>query len=298
LSTIDYVHKTFTSDVKKIQQVSVEAIKKSDTNIKESISAVAKSSREKIDSALTKTTAVIVGAATAAIAVHAINKQDKQDKKTQKKTQKKTSENELSVDVEENVTILSQWFELFTQKISGSVHKSEGDIVQEVTKATEHAEQEISEIITTARNDFVKRLTLQNLDQESFNYACKHYEESLESVRVTIVSEIFEVKKIAIHAHTSSNIQELDTQLIELTKTSSERIKVALGSSVVITHKAPSGTTSSTKKSEAVLQIEVKEDEDSIVVGEEEIDYDRKEATITTHQKGKTGKTKTEKGKR
>jgi hypothetical protein len=297
LNTIDYVHKTFTSDVKKIQQVSVESIKKSDTNIKENVSSIIKSSHEKIDSALTKTTAVLVGAATAAIAVHAINKQDKlEEKKTQKKTQKKNSDNELSVDAKENVIVLSQWFELFTKKISGSVHKSEGDIVQDVTKVTENAEQEISEIITTARNDFVKRLTLQNLDQESFNYACKHYEESLESVRITIVSEIVEVKKLAIHAHTSGNIQELDTQLIKLTKTSSERIKVAMGSSVVITHKNQQGASAS-KKSEPVLQIEV-EEEDVDVVGEEEIDYDRKESVVTTHQEGKIDKKKTEKGKR
>lgn len=284
LTTIDYVHDTFSTDVKKIQQVSIEAVKKSDTNIKETISSVIHTSHEKIDTALTRTTATVIGVATAALAVHAINKQEK-------KPEKKTSHGELSVDVEENITVISKWFELFTKRISGSVQKSEGDVVQNVTSVTEHAEQEITEIISTARNDFVKRLSLQNLDQESYNYACKHYEESLESVRVSIVTEIVEVKKVAIHAHTTGNVQELETKLTKLTETSNERIKVAMGSSVVISHKAQPTTSSSGKKTEAVVQIEVKESDD-IVIGEQDIDFSRKESTITTHDETK----KSEKG--
>lgn len=288
LTTIDYVHDTFSTDVKKIQQVSIEAVKKSDTNIKETISSVIHASHEKIDTALSRTTATVIGVATAALAVHVINKQEKQE---EKKPEKKTSHGELSVDVEENITVISKWFELFTKRISGSVQKSEGDVVQNVTSVTEHAEQEITEIISTARNDFVKRLSLQNLDQESYNYACKHYEESLESVRVSIVTEIVEVKKVAIHAHTTGNVQELETKLTKLTETSNERIKVAMGSSVVISHKAQPTTSSSGKKTEAVVQIEVKESDD-IVIGEQDIDFSRKESTVTTHDETK----KSEKG--
>lgn len=283
LNTIDYVYKSFTTDSKKIQQISIEAIQKSNNNMKERINSVTKCSHEKIDSALTKTTATVVGAATA-IAVHSIQKKNKQE-------EKKSQKNKLSVDVEENALVLSQWFELFTLKISGFVQKSNGDVVQNVTDATEQAEQEITEIITTARNDFVQRLTLQNLDQESFNYACKHYEESLELVRVTIITEIVEVRKIAIHAHASGSIQEIETKFIKSNKTLNKRIKVAMGSSVIITENVHQGTSN---QSEPILQIEV-QDDDAIVIGEEEIDYDRKEeTTITTHQE----KTKIDKGER
>ncbi|CEP07259.1 hypothetical protein [Parasitella parasitica] len=280
LATIDYVHETFAANVKKIQEVSIEAVSKTETtNIKESISTVIRTSHEKIDTALTRTTATVIGAATAAIAVHAASKQDKKQQET------KSSEGKLSVDVDENVTVISKWFELFTKRVSGSVvHKTDEsvDVVQNVTAVTEHAEQEITEIISTARNDFVKRLSLQNLDQESYNYACKHYEESLESVRVSIVTQIVEVKKVAIHAHTTGNVQELEAKLTKLSETSNERIKVAMGSSVVISHKAQSGAASSCgKKAEAVVQIKVKED-DAIVVGDQDIEFGRKESTTTT----------------
>ncbi|RCI07331.1 hypothetical protein CU098_005261 [Rhizopus stolonifer] len=245
LSAIDYVHKTFTTDVKKIQQVSIEAIHKSDTNIKESISSASKY-------------------------------------------------NELSVDVDENVTVISQWFELFTKKVASSVHNKDADIVQTINSITEHAEQEISEIISVARNDFIKRLSYQNLDQESYTYACNHYEESLQSVRVTIISEITEVKKVAIHSHSTGNIQELETHLAKLSQTSSERIKVAMGSSVVVKQKVQD-TVDTSKKSDGALQIEFKDDD--IVVGEEEVDYDRKQTVVSSHKEEKNEKDKTEKVK-
>ncbi|KAI8644598.1 hypothetical protein BD408DRAFT_441591 [Parasitella parasitica] len=286
LATIDYVHETFSTDVQKIQQVSVEAVNKSETtNIKETISAAIHASHEKIDTALTRTTATVIGVATAAIGAHAVSKQEK------KQEGSKSSHAGLSVDVDENVTVISKWFELFTKRVSGSVLHGEGDVVQNVTAVTEHAEQEITEIISTARNDFVKRLTLQNLDQESYNYACKHYEESLESVRVSIVTEIVEVKKVAIHAHTSGNVHELETKLTKLTETSNERIKVVMGSSVVISHKDQSGSASSSsgKKAEAVVQIEVKDSD--VVVGKQDIDFGRKESSVTvTHEQEKTKK--------
>lgn len=295
LSTIDYVHETFSADVHKIQQVSVEAVHKSDTtHIKETISSVIRTSHEKIDTALTRTTAAVIGVATAAIAVHATQKQE--DKKQAPTAT--TTHGELSVNVDENVTVISKWFELFTKKISDSVHAQQGaDVAQNVTAVTEHAEQEITEIISTARNDFVKRLSLQNLDQASYNYACKHYEESLESVRVSIVTQIIEVKKVAIHAHTTGNVQELESKLTQLTQTSNESIKVAMGSSVVISHKAQPTTTATTttagnNKTESVVQIEVKDSED-IVIGEQDVEFDRKESTVTTtHEQEKVKKGK------
>lgn len=282
LSTIDYVHATFAADVKKVQQVSVEAVHKSDTNIKETLASVIRTSHEKIDTALTRTTAAVIGVATAAIAVHAAQKQE--DKK----------HDELSVNVDENITVMSKWFELFTQKVSDSVTHAQGgsDVVQQVSAVTEHAEQEITDIISTARNDFVKRLSLQNLDQASYTYACKHYEESLETVRVSIVTQIVEVKKVAIEAHTTGNVHTLQSKLTQLTQSSHESIKVAMGSSVVISHKAqPSATSTSTaagKKTESVVQIEVK-DSDAIVIGEQDIEFDRKEF-IQEQEKIKKGK--------
>lgn len=288
ISSVDYVKETFTTDVVKIQQVSVEAVKKSDTNIKESLSTVVRNSRVKIDSYLTRATAAVVGVATAAITVHAISKHEKEEEKKQE------SHDELSVDVHDNVKVISQWFELFTKRISDSVRHSEGDVVQNVNVISQHAEQEITDIITTARMDFIKRLSHENLDQESYDYACKHYEESLETVRVSIISQVSEVKKVAITAHTSGNTQILESELSKLTATSHESIKVAMGSSVVITHKTQeTGTVANKTNTGSVLQIEVKEDEE--VLGEQEIDFERKENTVAIHEEEKIEKKKTEK---
>ncbi|KAG1252870.1 hypothetical protein G6F68_011592 [Rhizopus microsporus] len=170
LTTLDYVHETFTSDVKKVHQVSVEAVKKSETNVKESISSVFESSRSKVDSFLTRTAAVVVGTAAAAVAVHAIDKKKHKEEKAEKKTGSK-SEGQFSLTVRENVKAISLWFELFTQRISSSVRKQEGNVVEHITSVSKHAEQEISEIIAAARTDFVKRLSHENMDKEAYDYA-------------------------------------------------------------------------------------------------------------------------------
>lgn len=288
-SSIDYVKETFTADVKRIQQLSVEAIKKSDVNVKERITEVISTSHQKIDSHLTQATAAVVGVVTAAIAVHAIKKHEKEEKK-------KEEHGELSVDVHDNVKVISKWFELFTKRISESVRHSQENVIENVNTITEHAELEISEIITTARTDFIKRLSRENLDQESYNYACKHYEESLESVRVSIISQVSEAKKVAIEAHTSGNTEILETKLSKLTTTSQESIKTAMESSVVITHKTQEvGAISNKTNAGSVLQIEVKEDEE--VLGEQDIEFERKEQSVTVHEEERIDK-KTEKGKK
>lgn len=292
ISSIEYVQKTFTTDVKKIQKVSIEAIRNSDTNIKETVTTAVRSSHEKIDTYLTRVTASVIGVATAAIAIHAVNKNEKkEDKKTE-------VHNEWSVDVKDNVNVLTKWFELFTKRVSEKVRYTGGDVVQNITTETEQAEQEITQIITTARTDFIKRLSHENMDQESYDYACKHYEESLEKVRISIISQVTEVKKIAIHAHNTGNIQVLESELTKLTVTSTESIKVAMGSSVVITHKTQPTDKSSTTNAGSVLHIEV-QDDNSIVLGEEEIEFERKEQSVVTHEKKKLEeKKKTEKGKK
>ncbi|CAO3687991.1 unnamed protein product [Rhizopus microsporus] len=290
LTTIDYVQETFTTDVKKIQEVSVEAVKKSETNVKESISSVIESSRSKIDSFLTRTAAVVVGAATAAMAVHTIKKKHDEDKKTAKTETK--PQDQWSLTAEENVKAISQWFELFTQRVSTTVRQQQGDITQHITSVTEHAEQEISNIIATARNDFVKRLSHENLDQEAYNYAVSHYEESLESVRSSILVEITEVKKVAIEAHTTGKVEILDIELGKLVNESSERIKVAMGSSVSITHKTQSEHASGNAGS--VVHIEVKDDQE--VIGEEGIDVEKKQESVVVEHKDKVQETKHQSG--
>lgn len=287
ISSIEYVQKTFATDVEKIQTVSIEAIKKSDTNIKETISTAVQSSREKIDSYLTRVTASVIGVATAAIAVHAIKKHEEQEKKTE-------VHNEWSIDVKDNVSVMSKWFELFTKRISDSVYHDEGDVVEKINSVAEHAEQEITQIITTARTDFIKRLSHENLDQESYNYACKHYEESLETVRVSIITQVAEAKKVAIHAHTTGNTQILETELTKITVISTETIKVAMGSSVVITHKAKPTTSTSTNAG-SVLEIEVKDD-NAIVLGEENVEFERKQQSAITHEVQKVEDKKIQKG--
>ncbi|KAG1082665.1 hypothetical protein G6F42_022494 [Rhizopus arrhizus] len=68
-----------------------------------------------------------------------------------------------------------------------------------------------------------------------------------------------------------------------------------MGSSVVISHKAQPTTTATTttagnNKTESVVQIEVKDSED-IVIGEQDVEFDRKESTITTtHEEEKVKK--------
>ncbi|CEG67486.1 hypothetical protein RMATCC62417_03911 [Rhizopus microsporus] len=291
LTTIDYVQETFTTDVKKVQEVSVEAVKKSETNVKESISSVIESSRNKIDSFLTRTAAVVVGTATAAMAVHAIKKKHDEDKKVAKKTETK-SQDQWSLTAQENVKAISQWFELFTQRVSTTVRQQQGDITQHITSVTEHAEQEISDIIATARNDFVKRLSHENLDQEAYNYAVSHYEESLESVRSSILVEITEVKKVAIEAHTTGKVEILDIELGKLVNESSERIKVAMGSSISITHKTQSEHASGSAGS--VVHIEVKDEQE--VIGEEEIDVEKKQESVAIEHKDKAQETKHQSG--
>ncbi|KAI8376915.1 hypothetical protein BD560DRAFT_445435 [Blakeslea trispora] len=286
LLAIDHAHETFNTDVKKIQEVSIEAIKKSDANIKHTVSSVVESSKEKIDSALTKTAAAVIGTATAAMAVHAIKKHNKAE---EKKTEKK--HNELSVGVDQNVVVISQWLELFVKNVTESVRVKQENAIEKVTRITEQAEQEISEMITVARTDFIKRLSHQSLDQEAYDFACKHYEESLETVRVTIISEIVEVKKAAIHAHSTGNIQEFETHVTKLTTTSNERIKAAMGSSAVLKHKIDANASSS-KKNEAQVQIEF--DSDDVMIGEEEVEFERKESVVNTHKEEKIDKTKTE----
>lgn len=290
LLAIDHAHETFNTDVKKIQEVSIEAIKKSDANIKHTVSSVVESSKEKIDSALTKTAAAVIGTATAAMAVHAIKKHNKAE---EKKTEKK--HNELSVGVDQNVVVISQWLELFVKNVTESVRVKQENAIEKVTRITEQAEQEISEMITVARTDFIKRLSHQSLDQEAYDFACKHYEESLETVRVTIISEIVEVKKAAIHAHSTGNIQEFETHVTKLTTTSNERIKAAMGSSAVLKHKIDANASSS-KKNEAQVQIEF--DSDDVMIGEEEVEFERKESVVNTHKEEKIDKTKTEQGKK
>ncbi|KAI8351202.1 hypothetical protein EDC96DRAFT_292308 [Choanephora cucurbitarum] len=286
LLAIDRAHETFNTDVKKIQEVSIEAIKKSDTNVKDTISSVVETSKEKIDSALTKTAAAVIGTATAAMAIHAIKKDNKAE---EKKTE--TKQNELSVGVDQNVSVISQWLELFVKNVTKSIRLKQENAIEEVTHITEHAEQEITEIISIARNDFIKRLSHQNLDQEAYDFACKHYEESLESVRVTIVTEIVEVKKAAIHAHSTGNIQEFETHVIKLNDTSNQRIKAAMGSSVVLKQKV-NNTSSLSKNNNAHVQIEF--DEDDVLIGEEELEFERKESIVDTHKEEKINKTKTE----
>ncbi|KAI9267080.1 hypothetical protein EDC94DRAFT_692320 [Helicostylum pulchrum] len=289
ISSIEYVQKTFTTDVKKIQKISIEAIKNSDTNVKETVATAVHSSHEKIDTYLTRVTASVIGVATAAIAIHAVNKNEKKEDK------KAEVHNEWSVDVKDNVTVLTKWFELFTKRVSEKVRYTGGDVVQNITTETEQAEQEITQIITTARTDFIKRLSHANMDQESYDYACKHYEESLEKVRISIISQVTEVKKIAMHAHNTGNMLVLESELTKLTVTSTESIKIAMGSTVVITHKAQPTDNSSTTNSGSVLQIEV-QDDNSIVLGEEEIEFERKEQSVVSHEKKKfEEKKKTEK---
>ncbi|KAG2213475.1 hypothetical protein INT47_009149, partial [Mucor saturninus] len=288
ISSIEYVQKTFTSDVKKIKTVSIEAIKTSDSNIKETVSTVVNSSREKIDTYLTRVTASVISVATAAIAIHAVKKhKDQEDKKTE-------THNEWSIDVKDNVSVMSKWFELFTKRISDSVHQDKDDVVEKINAVTDQAEQEITQIITTARTDFIKRLSHENLDQESYNYACKHYEESLERVRITIITQVSEAKKVAIRAHTTGNTQLLESELTKITVISTETIKVAMGSSVVISHKAKPTTSTSTTNAESVLEIEVKDD-DAIVLGEEEVDFERKQQSVITHEVQKIQDKKTQK---
>ena len=283
LTTLDYVHETFTSDVKKVHQVSVEAVKKSETNIKDSVSSILQSSRNKIDTFLTRTAVVVTGAATAAMAIHAINKKQHEEEKSEKKKSK--SQDDWSLNAQENVKAISQWFELFTTRVSDSVRKQEGDVVQHITSVSEHAQQEVSEIITAARNDFIKRLSHENMDQEAYDYAVKHYEESLESARVSILTEVTEVKKIAIEAHKAGKTEVLDVELSKKVIESTERIKVAMGSSVSITHKTQSGKKLSSADSGAVLQIEVKDDQE--IVGEQGVEFERKEESVDVVRKDK-----------
>ncbi|KAG0997133.1 hypothetical protein G6F28_003187 [Rhizopus arrhizus] len=288
LTTLDYVHETFTSDVKKVHQVSVEAVKKSETNIKDSVSSILQSSRNKIDTFLTRTAVVVTGAATAAMAIHAINKKQHEEEKSEKKKSK--SQDDWSLNAQENVKAISQWFELFTTRVSDSVRKQEGDVVQHITSVSEHAQQEVSEIITAARNDFIKRLSHENMDQEAYDYAVKHYEESLESARVSILTEVTEVKKIAIEAHKAGKTEVLDVELSKKVIESTERIKVAMGSSVSITHKTQSGKKLSSVDSGAVLQIEVKDDQE--IVGEQGVEFERKEESVDVVRKDKVQKEK------
>jgi hypothetical protein len=283
LTTLDYVHETFTNDVKKVHQVSVEAIKKSETNIKDSVSSILQSSRNKIDTFLTRTAVVVTGAATAAMAIHAINKKQHEEEKSEKKKSK--SQDDWSLNAQENVKAISQWFELFTTRVSDSVRKQEGDVVQHITSVSEHAQQEVSEIITAARNDFIKRLSHENMDQEAYDYAVKHYEESLESARVSILTEVTEVKKIAIEAHKAGKTEVLDVELSKKVIESTERIKVAMGSSVSITHKTQSGKKLSSADSGTVLQIEVKDDQE--IVGEQGVEFERKEESVDVVRKDK-----------
>ena len=288
ISSIDYAKETFTSDIVKIQKSTVESIKHTETDIKESVSTAVKTSHDKINGYLTGATAAVVGAATAAIAVHAVNKHEKEEEK------KEETHGKQSVDLQDNVSVISKWFELYVKRISDSVHHNETDVVQHVTVISEHAEQEISEIITTARQDFIKRLSHESLDQESYNYACKHYEESLETVRVSVISQVSEVKKIAIQAHTTGNTHTLDSELTKLTTISHETIKTAMSSSVVISHQTQEVTSNTGKATTgSIVQVEVKEDEE--VLGEEEVEFERKEHTVSS-QKIEKLEQKTDKG--
>jgi hypothetical protein len=278
LSTIDYVKETFTTDVKKIEQVSVEEIKKTNTNVKEKVNNIIQHSGEKINHAVTGTTAVVVGAATAAIAIH-------EARKDEKKQEKVSHDAEWSVDVHENVQVVSEWFKLFTKKITTSVSKKSTNVEQDITIVVQDAEKEVDTMISSARAEFLQRLSHESLDQESYNYACKQYEQSLETMRVSIVTEIHEVKKVAIESHSTVSVEVLETRLSELSTVSTERIKTSMGSAVVISQKAKPQTI---KNTGSAIQIHV-EDEHAIVVGEQDIEYERKEETKVTE-------TKTEKG--
>ncbi|KAI9277828.1 hypothetical protein BY458DRAFT_585168 [Sporodiniella umbellata] len=277
ITTIDYVHETFITDAKRVQEVSVESLHKSEVNVKESISSIFDSSRSKIDSFLTRATAVVVGTATAAVAVHAIKKKQHEKEKIEKKEQKKTKKNEVPLSAHDNVMAITQWFELFTHRVSSSVRQQSGDVIKNITEVTEHAEQEINEIIKTARNDFVKRLSHENMDQEAYDLTIKHYEESLESARVSIMAEVTEVKKISIESHKTGRLELLDVQLEKLVVQSSERIKIAMESTVSVTHETH------TEGGSPVLNIEI--DQNQEIIGDQQIDFEKNEESIQlTHE--------------
>jgi hypothetical protein len=165
------------------------------------------------------------------------------------------------------------------------VSKKSSNVEQDITIVVQDAEKEVDTMISSARAEFLQRLSHESLDQESYNYACKQYEQSLETMRVSIVTEIHEVKKVAIESHSTVSVEVLETRLSELSTVSTERIKTSMGSAVVISQKAKPQTI---KNTGSAIQIHV-EDEHAIVVGEQDIEYERKEETKVTE-------TKTEKG--
>ncbi|KAG0168299.1 hypothetical protein DFQ28_004983 [Apophysomyces sp. BC1034] len=257
LAVLDKVQATTVGDVNQIHQISTKAVKNSKINIKESIASIINTSQQKVDIDLSASTAVIVGGAAAAWVA---------------------SRKHHVVDVNDNASVISEWFKHVTTEIHEDV-KQGGNVTENVTQTSEQAEQELSEIINTARVDFVQRLTQQNLDEASFSYARKHYESSLETVRATIITQISEAKKVAIEAHSSGQVDKLQERLTSLLDSSKEKVKAEMGHAVVITQKKkPVGA--SAKTSGSVVEVSVQEDEEMVVVGSEEVELAEKESTV------------------
>ncbi|KAF7731217.1 hypothetical protein EC973_000632 [Apophysomyces ossiformis] len=257
LAVLDKVQATTTGEVKQIHKISTKALKDSKINVKESIASIVKTSQEKIDVDLSASTAVIVGGAAAAWAA---------------------SRKHHVVDVNDNASVITEWFKHVTSSLHNSVKQNE-NVSQSVTQTTEHAEQELAEIIEAARVDFVQRLKQQNLDEASFNYARKHYEASLETVRATITSQISEAKKVTVEAHSNGQVEKLEEKLTALLESSKDKIKAEMGQAVVITQKKkPVG--SNAKTSGSVVEVSVEEDEEMVVIGSEEVQVEEKESTV------------------
>ncbi|KAI8997486.1 hypothetical protein BDB01DRAFT_735435 [Pilobolus umbonatus] len=276
ISSIDIVQKNFTQDSKKIEKISIGVVeKKSTIDIKESLTSIFRLSRNKMDTFLTGSAAVVVGGATSVIALGSIRR--KKDKKN--KTEKtKVTRADWSLDVKENVSILTKWFKTFTRQVRKTVERNEGDVVTNIEVTCKNSEQEIIQIILSARADYFRRLAQEKLDQKEYEYACKHYEQSLESIRESITSQISEVKKVAIHAHSSGDTKNLKENLSKTTVVLSESIKVSMESAAFMNKK----TQTSTNTGVAVVK------SDDEMIGEQDIDFERKQSTAISHEKKKT----------
>ncbi|KAI8393507.1 uncharacterized protein BYT42DRAFT_507095 [Radiomyces spectabilis] len=267
IATLDWLHTQVNAEVEEIRVIGIQATKDHSVDVKTAITSITHKSQKKIETALNHSTALVVGmAAAAAITLH-------HDEKS----------NNWTVDVKENVTVISDWFKIVTQKISGCV-KQGGNVAHNVDLTAHQAEEEIAEIISQARIDFRKRLSDQKqLDQAALKYACEHYEHSLEAVRVAITAEIAEVKKTALEVHASGEIVELDEKLTKITQESTERIKIEMGSTVTISEKK---TAHGAPQKGSLVEIAIDEKEDAIVVGSEDIAAGHEETTVEiTHGK-------------
>ncbi|KAI8884081.1 carbohydrate-binding module family 13 protein [Backusella circina FSU 941] len=293
LKSLDYIKTTFSADVHKIEQVSLETITKSNSDFNGEVSSVIKSSGEKIRHVTTSTTATgtsttgtsttgtsttgtsttgmsNTGAATStATVVSSSSTAVSGVTKSRSIHESVTDTDNWAVDVGENSRIISEWFNLYINRLISEVNKRDSSVMKNIDLVSQNAQKEISEMIATARTNFKKRLTFESVDQETYDYACKHYEEGLESVRNSISKEIYEAKTIATKTYTTGRFEHLEIEMTELTKSSAERINAAIGSSVMITQKAESSQIHSSRGSGSVLQIALS-DEDTTVIGEEE----------------------------